>query len=97
MWIFDLEVEIYESSITIYIYISNDKRWFYGILAANNIRVIKEKCCIDFRRKVTISIKDYSELNDAVRELNEKTNYGVSVVKVFEKSFIEKLFGKRQR
>ena len=77
-----------------YIDISNDKRWFYGILAANNICVIKENRRIDFRRKVTISIKDYSELNDVVRELNEKTNYGVSVVKVFEKSFIEKLFGK---
>lgn len=40
-----------------YIDISDDKRWFYGILAANNICVIKEKYCIDFRRKVTISIK----------------------------------------
>lgn len=77
-----------------YIDISNDKRWFYGMLAANNICVIKEKCCIDFRRKVTISIKDYYELNNLVRELNEKTAYGVSVVRVFEKSFIEKLFGK---
>lgn len=77
-----------------YIDISDDKRWFYGILAANNICVIKEKYCIDFRRKVTISIKDYYELNNLVMELNEKTNYGVSVVKVFEKSFIEKLFGK---
>lgn len=74
--------------------VSNDKRWFYWILAANNICVIKEKRCIDFRRKVTISIKNYSELNDVVRELNKKTNCGVSVVKVFEKSFIEKLFGK---
>lgn len=77
-----------------YIDISDDKRWFYGILAANNICVIKEKYCIDFRRKVTISIKDYYELNNLVRELNEKTAYWVSVVRVFEKSFIEKLFGK---
>jgi hypothetical protein len=77
-----------------YIDISDDKRWFYGILAANNICVIKEKYCIDFRRKVTISIKDYYELNNLVRELNEKTAYGVSVVRAFEKSFIEKLFGK---
>lgn len=59
------------------------------VLAANNICVIKEKYCIDFRRKVTISIKDYYELNNLVRELNEKTAYGVSVVRVFEKSFIE--------
>lgn len=77
-----------------YINLSDDKRWFYGILATNNIGVIKEKCCIDFRRKVTINIKDYSELNDLVRELNEKTYYGVSIVKVFEKSFIEKFFRK---
>lgn len=77
-----------------YIDISDDKHWFYGILAANNICVIKEKYCIDFRRKVTISIKDYYELNNLVMELNEKTNYGVSVVKVLKKSFIEKLFGK---
>ena len=77
-----------------YINLSDDKRWVYGILATNNICVIKEKCCIDFRRKVTISIKDYSELNDLVRELNEKTYYGVSIIKVFEKSFIEKLLGK---
>ena len=77
-----------------YINLSDDKRWFYGILAANNICVIKEKYCIDFRRKVTISIKDYYELNNLVRELNEKTAYGVSVVRVFKKSFIEKLFGK---
>ena len=77
-----------------YINLSDDKRWFYGILAANNICVIKEKYCIDFRRKVTISIKDYYELNNFVRELNEKTAYGVSVVRVFKKSFIEKLFGK---
>lgn len=77
-----------------YINLSDDKRWFYGILATNNICVIKEKCCIDFCRKVTINIKDYSELNDLVRELNEKTYYGVSIAKVFEKSFIEKLLGK---
>lgn len=77
-----------------YINLSDDKRWFYGILAANNICVIKEKYCIGFRRKVTISIKDYYELNNLVRELNEKTAYGVSVVRVFKKSFIEKLFGK---
>lgn len=77
-----------------YINLSDDKRWFYGILAANNICVIKEKYCIDFRRKVTISIKDYYELNNLVRELNEKTAYVVSVVRVFKKSFIEKLFGK---
>lgn len=77
-----------------YINLSDDKRWFYGILAANNICVIKEKYCIDFRRKVTISIKDYYELNNLVRELNEKTAYGVLVVRVFKKSFIEKLFGK---
>lgn len=77
-----------------YINLSDDKRWFYGILAANNICVIKEKYCIDFRRKVTISIKDYYELNNLVRELNEKTAYGVSVVRVLKKSFIEKLFGK---
>ena len=77
-----------------YINLSDDKRWFYGILAANNICVIKEKYCIDFRRKVTISIKDYYELNNLVRELNEKTTCGVSIVKVFEKSFIEKLFEK---
>lgn len=39
-------------------------------------------------------VKDYYELNNLVRELNEKTAYGVSVVRVFKKSFIEKLFGK---
>lgn len=77
--------------------VANDKCWFYWILFTNNICVIKENRRIDFRRKVTINIKDYYELNNLVRELNEKTTCGVSIVKVFEKSFIEKLFGKWQR
>lgn len=73
---------------------SDDKRLVYGILAANNIIVIKEIHSLLLCPKVLISIKDYSELNNLVRKLNEKTYYGVSIVRVFEKSFIEKLFGK---
>ena len=72
----------------------NDKRWFYGILAANNICVIKERRGSSIYPKVMINIRNYDELNELVQELNEKTAYGVSVVRVFEKSFIEKLFGK---
>lgn len=72
----------------------DDRRCFYGILAANNVIVIKENPGLGTYQKVTISIKDYFELNNVVRQLNEKTYYGVSIAKVFEKSFIEKLLGK---
>lgn len=71
----------------------DDKRWFYGILVASNIHVIKEKRGPSIYPRVTICIKDYVELNEIVKELNEKCCYGVSIVKVFEKSFLEKLFG----
>ena len=72
----------------------DDKRLVYGILATNGIHIIKEKTGMGVYPKVTIRIKDYDELNQLVRELNEKSYYGVAVIKVFEKSFIEKLFGK---
>ena len=77
-----------------YIDVLNDKRRFHAILAINNIRIIKEKRGPSIYPKVTISVKDYDELNQLIIELNEKSYYGVSVIKVFEKSFIEKLFGK---
>ena len=70
-----------------------DDRNVFGVLALNNIEVIKTK-----QRKfsiyplVTIRVKDTDTLNKILEQLNEKSVYGVRIVKVkSDKSIIEKL------
>ena len=70
-----------------------DYRNVFGVLALNNIEVIKTK-----QRKfsiyplVTIRVKDTDTLNKILEQLNEKSVYGVRIVKVkSDKSIIGKL------
>lgn len=71
---------------------SDDKNIF-GVLARNNVEVIKTKqkqCSI--YPLVTIRVKDTNTLNKILEQLNEKSVYGVRIAKVkSDKSFIEKL------
>lgn len=71
---------------------SDDKNIF-GVLAKNNVEVIKTKQKqFSIYPLVTIRVKDTNTLNKILEQLNEKSVYGVRIVKVkSDKSFIEKL------
>lgn len=71
---------------------SDDKNVF-GVLAKNNVEVIKTKQqLLSIYPLVTIRVKDTDALNKILEQLNEKSVYGVRIVKVkSDKSFIEKL------
>ena len=71
---------------------SNDKNVF-GVLARNNVEVIKTKQKqFSIYLLITIRVKDTDTLNKILEQLNEKSVYGVRVVKVkSDKSFIKKV------
>ena len=71
---------------------SNDKNVF-GVLARNNVEVIKTKQKqFSIHLLITIRVKDTDTLNKILEQLNEKSVYGVRVVKVkSDKSFIKKV------
>ena len=71
---------------------SDDKNVF-GVLARNNVEVIgtKQKR-FSIYPLITIRVKDTNTLNKILEQLNEKSIYGVRIVKVkLNKSFIERL------
>ena len=71
---------------------SDDKNVF-GVFARNNVEVIKTKQGrYSIYPLVTIRVKDTDTLNKILEQLNEKSVYGVRIVKVkSDKSFIERL------
>lgn len=71
---------------------SDDKNVF-GVLAKNNVEVIKTKQKkLSIYPLITIRIKDTDTLNKILEQLNEKSIYGVRIIKVkSDKSFIERL------
>ena len=71
---------------------SDDKNVF-GVLARNNVEVIKTKQeQFSIYPLITIRVKDTDTLNKVVEQLNEKSVFGVRIVKVkSDKSFIERL------
>lgn len=71
---------------------SDDKNVF-GVLARNNVEVIgtKQKQ-YSIYPLITIRVKDTNTLNKILEQLNEKSVYGVRIVKVkLDKSFIDRL------
>ena len=73
-------------------FMSDDKNVF-RVLARNNVEVIgtKQKQSSIYPL-ITIRVKDTNILNKILEQLNEKSVYGVRIVKVkSDKSFIEKL------
>lgn len=71
---------------------SDDKNIF-GVLARNNVEVIETKQGqFSVYPHVTIRVKDTDTLNKILEQLNEKSVYGVRIVKVkSDKSFVERL------
>ena len=71
---------------------SDDKNVF-GVLARNNVEVIKtEQKKFSIYPLITIRVKDTDTLNKVLEQLNEKSVFGVRIVKVkSDKSFIERL------
>lgn len=71
---------------------SDDKNVF-GVLARNNVEVIKTKQKqFSIYPLITIRVKDADTLNKVLEQLNEKSVYGVRIAKVkSDKSFIERL------
>lgn len=72
--------------------LSDDKNVF-GVLARNNIEVIKTKQKkFSIYPLITIRVKDIDTFNKILEQLNEKSVYGVRIVKVKSaKLFIERL------
>ena len=71
---------------------SDDKNVFW-VLARNNVEVIgtKQKQ-YSIYPLITIRVKDTDTLNKILEQLNEKSVYGVRIVKVkSDKSFVERL------
>lgn len=71
---------------------SDDKNVF-GVLARNNVEVIKTKQKqFSIYPLITIRVKDTDTLNKILEQLNEKSAYGVRIAKVkSDKSFIERV------
>ena len=71
---------------------SDDKNVF-GVLARNNVEVIgtKQKQ-YSIYPLITIRVKDTNTLNKILEQLNEKSVYGVRIVKVkSDKTFIDRI------
>lgn len=71
---------------------SDDKNVF-GVFARNNLEVIKTKQGrYSIYPLVTIRVKDTDTLNKILEQLNEKSVYGVRIVKVkSDRSFIKRV------
>ena len=70
-----------------------DDKNIFGVLARNNVEVIKTKQGqFSIYPLITIRVKDTDILNKILEQLNEKSVYGVRIVKVkSDKSFVERL------
>lgn len=70
-----------------------DDKNVFGVLARNNVEVIKTKQKqFSIYPFITIRVKDADTLNKLLEQLNEKSVYGVRVAKVkSDRSFIERL------
>lgn len=70
-----------------------DDKNVFGVLARNNVEVIKTKQKqFSIYPLITIRVKDADTLNKLLEQLNEKSVYGVRIAKVkSDKSFIEKV------
>lgn len=70
-----------------------DAKNVFGVLALNNIEIIKTKQkSFSIYPLITIRVKDANTLNKILEQLNEESVYGVRVIKVkSDKSFIERL------
>lgn len=70
-----------------------DDKNIFGVLARNNVEVIKTKQGqFSIYPLITIRVKDTDILNKILEQLNEKSVYGVGIVKVkSDKSFVERL------
>lgn len=70
-----------------------DAKNVFGVLALNNVEVIKTKeKQFSIYPLITIRVKDTEFLNKIIKQLNEESLYGVRVVKVkSDKSFIERV------
>lgn len=71
----------------------SDYKNVFGVLARNNVEVIgtKQKQ-YSIYPLITIRVKDTDTLNKILEQLNEKSVYGVRIVKVkSDKSFVERL------
>lgn len=70
-----------------------DDKNIFGVLARNNVEVIKTKQGqFSIYPFITIRVKDTDALNKILEQLNEESVYGVRVAKVkSDKSFIERL------
>lgn len=79
---------------------AQDGKNIFGILSKNNVTILKTKRKqFDIYPEIKIKIKDTSELNKLLYELNEVSIYGVSLMKIkseegFLKRFIKGLFEK---
>lgn len=71
----------------------SDDMNIFEVLARNNVEVIKTKQKLySIYPLVTIGVKNTNTLNKILEQLNEKSVYGVRIVKVkSDKSFIERL------
>ena len=54
-----------------------DKKCVFGILASNNVKILKSSY-----QTVVIEIRNYEDLNKILAKLNNVTSHGVSVKKV---------------
>lgn len=70
-----------------------DDKNVFGVLALNNIEIIKTKQgWYSIYPLITIRVKDTDTLNKILEQLNEKSVYGVRVAKIkSDKSFIERV------
>ena len=74
-------------------YTDSDDKNVFGVLARNNVEVIETKQKqFSIYPLVIIRVKDTDTLNKILEQLNEKSVYGVRIVKVkSDKSFIERV------
>lgn len=70
-----------------------DDKNVFGVLARNNVEVIKTKQKqFSIYPLITIRVKDADTLNKLLEQLNEKSVYGVRVAKVkSDRSFIKRV------
>ena len=73
-----------------------DGKDVFGILSKNNVTILKTKRKqFDIYPEIKIKIKDTSELNKLLYELNEVSIYGVSLIKIkSEEGFLKRFYYK---
>lgn len=72
-----------------------DQNIVFGILANENIKIIKTKPGASIYPKVFIEIEDTSKLNKLLIRLNINTIYGVTLVKVKNDNWLRRLLNDR--